>query len=125
MKRNKKDEAWVLRDDVAPYRTDSLPSESMVRTQIYLTRAEHRFLQEEATRLGEPMAAVIRRFIDEKMSVPEDAWINNPMLEPTPEDPEFEGHEDASLNHDHYAYGAPKQYEKRKGKWVLLPPVDE
>lgn len=124
MKKKKPDEPMVLRDDVAPFKAANEP-EAMVRTQIYLTREEHRFLQGESTRIGQPMAAVIRGFIDEKMQIPEDAWLNNPLLEPTPMDPDYDGKEDASLNHEHYAYGAPKKYEKRKGKWVLLPPLDE
>ena len=90
----------------------------MLRTQVYLTHAEHQFLQREAVRRGEPMSAFLRRIIDEKMAIPADAWTNNPMLEPTPDD-EFEGPEDGSLNHDHYAYGAPKKYKKVRGKWVM------
>ena len=97
----------------------------MVRTQIYLTRAEHEYLQGESARRGEPMAAIIRGLVDEKMRIPEDAWLNNPMLEPTPDVPGWEGHEDGSINHDHYVYGCPKKYEKVNGEWVLLPPLDE
>src|SRR5579871_4033124 len=66
----------------------------MVRTQIYLSQAEHDFVQREAARREEPMAAVIRGFIDEKMELPADAWTNNPMLEPTVSDPDWKGHED-------------------------------
>ena len=99
--------------------------EAMVRTQIYLTRAEHEYLLGESARRGEPMAAIIRGLVDEKMRIPEDAWINNPMLEPTVDDPDWEGHEDGSINHDHYVYGCPKKYEKINGEWVLLPPLDE
>ncbi len=43
----------------------------MVRTQIYLNREEYDFVQTEARRRNEPMAAVIRNFIDEKMEIPE------------------------------------------------------
>lgn len=103
----------------------AVPEATMVRTQIYLTRAEHEFLQFEGARRNEPMAAVIRRIIDEKMVLPDEAWTRNSLLEPTPYDPEYEGHEDSSLNHDHYAYGAPKKYGKRGGKWVLLPVKEE
>ena len=99
--------------------------EAMVRTQIYLTRAEHEYLLGESARRGEPMAAIIRGLVDEKMRIPEDAWINNPMLEPTVDDPDWEDHEDGSINHDHYVYGCPKKYEKINGEWVLLPPLDE
>ena len=60
----------------------------MVRTQIYLTRAEHGFIAAEAARRGEPMAAVIRGYIDDKMRLPDSAWAANPMLEPTPPDAE-------------------------------------
>jgi len=65
------------------------------------------------------MAAVIRSFIDEKMQLPVDAWSKNPMLDPTPDDPEFHLPEDAAINHDHYLYGTPRKYVKVKGQWVL------
>lgn len=96
-----------------------ITSEAMVRTQVYLTRAEHDFLAREAGRRGEGMSAVLRGILDEKMTIPEEAWTKNPMLEPTPFDPDYEGREDGSLNHDHYAYGAPKKYKKVRGKWVM------
>ncbi len=92
---------------------------AMVRTQIYLTRAEYNFLQGEAARRDEPMAAVIRAFVDEKMRLPDDAWTANPMLQPTPRDPNFELPEDAAINHDHYLSGAPRKYVKVKSRWVL------
>lgn len=95
------------------------PAEPMVRTQIYLSPRQQEFLQHEAQRNGETMAAMIRQFIDEKMLVPEDAWEKNSLLDPTPDDPTFDGHEDDSLNLDHYLYGAPKRYKKVRGKWVL------
>ena len=82
---------------------------AMVRTQIYLSRAEYDFLQTQSGQRGEPMAAVIRSFIDEKMQVPEDAWSNNPMLRPTPADPGFALPPDAAINHDHYLYGVSKK----------------
>lgn len=94
----------------------------MVRTQIYLTRAEHGFIAAEAVRRGEPMAAVIRGYIDEKMRLPDSAWTANPMLDPTPQDAGLELPEDAAINHDHYLYGAPKKYVKKRGQWVLAKP---
>jgi hypothetical protein len=100
-------------------------SEPMVRTQIYLSKHEYDFVQREATRHEKPMAAVIRKFIDEKMEVPEDAWTNNPMLAPTPMDPAWKGHEDAGINHDHYLYGVPKNVIKVNGKWVDAPPLPD
>ena len=92
---------------------------AMVRTQIYLNRGEYDFVQAQASQRGEPMAAVIRAFIDEKMQLPDEAWTNNPMLRPTPKDPDFELPEDAAINHDHYLYGTPKKYLKVSGKWVM------
>jgi hypothetical protein len=126
MKKNRypkaREEAQALRElAVGLDREPLAPEEAMVRTQVYLTRAEHNFLQKEAYRRGEAMAAFLRRLVDEKMAPPEDAWTNNPMLQPIPDTPEWEGPEDASLNHDHYAYGAPKKYKKVRGKWVLKP----
>ena len=95
--------------------------EPMVRTQIYLSKPEYDFVQQEASRRDEPMAAVIRAFIDEKMEIPEDAWTNNPMLEPTVHDPEWKGHEDGAINLDHYLYGCPKDWIKVKGEYVKAP----
>ena len=104
---------------------DEVQGAPMVRTQIYLNREEYDFVQAEARRRNEPMAAVIRNFIDEKMEIPEDAWINNPMLRPWPHDPDWKGHEDAGINHDHYLYGVPKDVIKVKGKWVDAPPLPD
>ena len=87
-------------------------SEPMIRTQIYLNKNEYDFVQTEARRRNEPMAAVIREFIDEKMEIPEDAWTNNPMLRPTPHDPDWESPSDAAINHDHYLYGTPKRVQR-------------
>ena len=96
----------------------------MHRTQIYLSRPEHEFVQNEAARQGQPMAAVIRALIDEKMDVPESAWTNNPLLSP-PADPAFVGPEDGAINHDHYINGGPRKWMKRNGQWVEAPPLPE
>jgi hypothetical protein len=104
---------------------DEAKSEPMIRTQIYLNQEEYDFVQTEAKRRDEPMAAVIRELIDEKMEIPEDAWTNNPMLRPTPHDPDWKGHEDTGINHDHYLYGVPKNVIKVKGKWVDAPPLPD
>lgn len=97
----------------------------MIRTQIYLNKNEYDFVQREASRQDKPMAAVIRGFIDEKMEIPEDAWTNNPMLKPTPHDPDGKGHEDGGINLDHYLYGVPKDYIKVKGKYVEAPALPD
>jgi hypothetical protein len=102
---------------------DEVQTAPMVRTQIYLNREEYDFVQTEARRRNEPMAAVIRNFIDEKMEIPEDAWTNNPMLRPWPHDPDWKSPEDAGINHDHYLYGCPKKWIKVKGKYVEAPPL--
>jgi len=104
---------------------DEVQAAPMVRTQIYLNREEYDFVQAEARRRNEPMAAVIRNFIDEKMEIPEDAWTNNPMLRPWPHDPDWKGREDGGINHDHYIYGCPKKWIKVKGKYVEAPPLPE
>ncbi|MBX3733836.1 MAG: hypothetical protein KF791_14740 [Verrucomicrobiae bacterium] len=111
----------VLRDVVGPIPGGD-EAGGMVRTQIYLTRAEHGFIAAEAARRGEPMAAVIRGFIDDKMRLPDAAWSANPMLEPTPQDAGLELPEDAAINHDHYLYGAPRKYVKKRGQWVVAAP---
>jgi hypothetical protein len=125
--KTKEDSAHVLRESAAPVPSRALPSagEPMVRTQIYLSRSEHEFLQSEAARRNTAMAAVIREFIDEKMAVPEDIWAKNPLLNPPLDDPGFEGHEDGALNHDHYISGGPKKFIKSKGQWKPAPPFEE
>jgi hypothetical protein len=115
-----KSKALLLKEAQSPYITDEPRNLEMVRTQIYLTAGERSFVQREGERLGKPMAAVIRDWIEEKMKIPEDAWKNSPLLDP-PADPDFEMPEDAAINHDHYVYGGPKKYKKVKGKWIHLP----
>lgn len=117
-------EPLVLRDALALPEVPGRPEPPMVRTQIYLTRAEHRFLQSEATRCGRPMAAILRDYIDERMGVPEASWEDNPLLAP-PADPGFVGPKDGAVNHDHYVYGGPKRWVKRGGRWVEAPPLPE
>jgi len=118
----KSGEPAMLKEAALAYAVDQPP---MVRTQIYLSRPEHEFIQSEAARQAQPMAAVIRGFIDEKMEIPEDAWTNNPMLRPWPHDSDRKGHEDGGINHDHYIYGCPKKWIKVKGKYVEAPPLPE
>jgi|NGEPerStandDraft_6_1074524.scaffolds.fasta_scaffold149078_2 hypothetical protein len=119
---SQKSSAAELKESVV---ADEVQDAPMVRTQIYLNREEYDFVQTEARRRNEPMAAVIRNFIDEKMEIPEDAWTNNPMLRPWPHDPDWKSHEDAGINHDHYLYGVPKDVIKVKGKWVDAPPLPD
>lgn len=107
--------------DFAPAQSYYTPPEAMVRTQIYLTRTEHDFLMAEGNRRNLPMAAIVREYIDEKMEIPEDAWLNNPLLQPAVEDPAFAGREDGAINHDHYISGTPKRFGKMLGKWMPLP----
>jgi hypothetical protein len=129
MKRQKKSNyaapkgsAMVLKEAAVADAREEAP---MIRTQIYLNTDEYEFVQREASRRDEPMAAVIRRFIDEKMEIPEDAWTNNPILKPSPKDPNWKGHEDGAINHDHYIYGSPKKWIKVKGKYVEAPPLPD
>src|SRR5436190_23093140 len=49
-------------------------AEAMVRTQVYLSRAEHDFLLSESGRRGITMAGLIRSIVDEKMAVPDKFW---------------------------------------------------
>lgn len=118
MKTKSNSEPLILKEASPEYSA----GEAMVRTQIYLTREEHAFIQNEASRLGTPMAAVIRQWIDEKMRIPEDVWADSPLLQPpaesTPDMPE-----DFAINHDHYLYGGAKKYVKAKGKWVQAAPA--
>ncbi len=118
-------EEAMLKETVAVSPESVSPSPSMVRTQVYLTRAEHEFLQAESSRRGKPMAAILRALVDEKMAMPADAWTNNPMLRPTPAEPDWDSPADAAINHDHYLYGAPKKWIKRSGQWVEAPPLPE
>jgi hypothetical protein len=118
--------AAVLNDAVAAAAVVAPePAPPMVRTQIYLTKREYDYLQAESARRGEPMAAIIRSFIDEKMEIPAEAWENNPLLAPPADDPDWQGHEDGAINHDHYIYGCPKKWVKRNGQWVEAPPLPD
>ena len=106
-----KSKVLILKDAQSPYKMSDANKPEMVRTQIYLTPIEHSFVRSEGLRLGKPMAALIRDWIEEKMQLPEDAWKNSPLLDP-PADPDFDMPEDAGINHDHYVYGGPKKYKK-------------
>lgn len=117
-----KNSGMELKEAAVAYETEEAP---MIRTQIYLSRHEYDFVQREASRRDEPMAAVIRNFIDEKMELPDEAWTNNPMFKPWPADPDDDSPEDAAINHDHYLYGGPKKWIKVKGKYVEAPPLPE
>lgn len=59
------------------------------------------------------------------MTIPEDAWTNNPLLRPFPADPTWKSPRDGAINHDHHIYGCPKKWMKRNGKWVETPPLPE
>ena len=48
-----------------------------------------------------------------------------PALASVPDDPNWKGHEDGAINHDHYIYGGPRKWIKRKGQWVEAPPLPE
>jgi hypothetical protein len=117
-----KSSSLELKEAAVAYEVEAAP---MIRTQIYLNKNEYDFVQREASRLDEPMAAVIRQFIDEKMELPDEAWTNNPMFKPWPADPDNDSPEDAAINHDHYLYGGPKKWIKVKGKYVEAPPLPE
>lgn len=112
----------VLNDQVVDYMASSPPA--MVRTQIYLSRAEYDFVQAEASRRDQPMASVIREFIDQQMGVSETGWDKNPLLQAPVDDPDYVHRPDGVVNHDHYIYGGPKKHKQVKGKWAPLP-VDE
>ncbi len=93
----------------------SEPLHPMVRTQIYLSARQQEFLQRQAQREGETMAGMIRRFIDEKMAVPANAWTTNSLLDLPPEDPaEAALPVDGSTNLDHYIYGSEKRVRAAK-----------
>ncbi len=117
-----KSSVMELKEAAVAYEVETAP---MIRTQIYLNKNEYDFVQREASRRDEPMAAVIRNFIDEKMELPDEAWTNNPMFKPWPADPDNDSPEDAAINHDHYLYGGPKKWIKVKGKYVEAPPLPE
>ncbi|HEY5298253.1 MAG TPA: hypothetical protein VIK59_10025 [Verrucomicrobiae bacterium] len=117
-----KSSVMEMKEAAVAYEVEESP---MIRTQIYLNKHEYDFVQREASRRDEPMAAVIRNFIDEKMELPDEAWTNNPMFKPWPADPDNDSPEDAAINHDHYLYGGPKKWIKMKGKYVEAPPLPE
>jgi len=117
-----KSSALELKEAAPATEIETVP---MIRTQIYLNKHEYDFVQREASRRDEPMAAVIRNFIDEKMKLPDEAWTNNPMFKPWPADPDDKSPEDAAINRHHYNTGAPKNWVKQNGKWVQAPPLPE
>jgi hypothetical protein len=112
----------VLKEAAIAYAVNDEP---MVRTQIYLSKPEHDFIQHEAVRRGQPMAAIIRAFIDEKMEVPDEVWTDNPLLRSPAPDPNWTARDDGALNHDHYISGGPKKWMQRKGQWVEAPPMPD
>jgi hypothetical protein len=120
--KGKKEEPLMLKEAAVAYPVDE---PVMVRTQIYLSRPEHEFIQNEAMRQGQPMAAIIRAFIDEKMDVPDQVWSQNPLLQPPVSDPGWKTREDGARNHDHYIYGSPKKWEQQKEQWVEAKPLPE
>ena len=117
-----KSSGMELKEAAVAYEVEAVP---MIRTQIYLNKSEYDFVQREASRRDEPMAAVIRNFIDEKMELPDEAWTKNPMFKPWPADPDNISPVDAAINHDHYLYGGPKKWIKVKGKYVKAPPLPD
>lgn len=117
-----KSSSLELKEAAVAYEVEEAP---MIRTQIYLNKHEYDFVQREASRRDEPMAAVIRNFIDEKMNLPDEAWTNNPMFKPWPADPDNDSPEDAAINRHHYHTGAPKSWIKQDGKWIEAPPLPE
>jgi hypothetical protein len=115
-------EPLMLKEAALAYEVDEQP---MVRTQIYLSKPEHTFIQHEAARQGQPMAAVIRAFIDEKMEVPDEVWTDNPLLREPVADAAWAGRDDGAINHDHYIYGGPKKWMQRNGQWIEAPPLPD
>ena len=63
--------------------------------------------------------------IGENKEIPEDAWTNNPMLQPTPHDPNWKSPSDGAINHDHYIYGCPKKWIKVNGQYIEAPPLPD
>lgn len=113
-------EPMELKEQMPSLAEKGAAPEAMVRTQVYLSRGEHEFLQGEASRRGTSMASLIRAFVDEKMAPPSEAWENNSLLD-SPADPEFIGPEDGVINHDHYIYGGPRKWVKQGKRWEATP----
>lgn len=88
-------------------------AEKMVRTQVYLPRAIYNKLQERALKREMTLALQIRAaledYLDRVESEDDDGILHA-------DDPIFKmigmfesDADDASVNHDHYLYGAPKR----------------
>jgi hypothetical protein len=82
---------------------------SMVRKQIYLTRAQDRRLKQLAARLRRAVAEIIRAALDRELGSDEQA-------SPSADDPFLDiiglgrsGKRDLSEHVDHYLYGAPRK----------------
>jgi len=76
------------------------------RTQIYLTREQYLFLNNQAEKKGISLAAVIRELIDEKMPRDE-AYENNPLFSLGREGL-IMGRKEGSRSHDEYIYRGKK-----------------
>lgn len=117
MNEHEKYEGGKLREFLASYHTtggehpapDNAPSqvaEELVRTQVYLS-VEHRdFLQSEAKRRGESMAAVLREVISLAMKPAASSWVGNPLLEEVAVDASFESSGVGSESADAAIYGS-------------------
>ncbi len=94
-----------LRDIVdLGYQTKADPAK--VRTQIYLSEEQRIFLHRESKRTGLSMAELIRQYIEERMKPGDEVWDSNPLLDATPDDPDFADNEDGSTNTDAILYGS-------------------
>jgi hypothetical protein len=92
-------------------------AEKMVRTQVYLPRTIYEKLQARAEQQELTLALQIRAALEDYLDQAE-AEAGKGLLRP--DDPIFQmigmyasDMDDASVNHDHYLYGAPKREERK------------
>jgi hypothetical protein len=81
----------------------------MRRTQIYLDDASERALKRLAARTGRSEAFHIREALQRYLAATGVAPADDPPEQLLPLIPDAAGPDDASEEHDHYLYGAPKE----------------
>jgi predicted transcriptional regulator len=83
---------------------------TMIKTQIYIPKTVHKRLTHLAKVRKEPMAKLVRDFIDEGLQreqAQQGSGIE--VLQALAEIKARGGPKDLSTNHDYYLYGAPKK----------------
>lgn len=85
----------------------------MIRTQIYIPETIHKELVRLAQEKQEPMAHIVRVFIEEGIGKTKNAdYTGKTAIRNILKVQARGGPQDLSTNHDHYLYGGPKESEE-------------